>query len=159
MREIGWAQGMHVGSIKNPALDGWALISTYGPSGGPLTNQLFLLELKPLNKVQHPIYIEHDPKTQSMTPAERKQTLSAALTAWNENWVPQNQRARVWRLGSTATQKYVGGKDVAGYYAEAFASINWDGTMVQWGGNWWATDNLELYRIALPRDWHQKLKE
>ncbi len=33
------------------------------------------------------------------------------------------------------------------------------GNNVYWGSNWYAADNLELYRIELLQDWHEKLSK
>jgi hypothetical protein len=34
-----------------------------------------------------------------------------------------------------------------------------DGNNIYWGANWMGHDNLELYRVELPPDWHQVLAE
>lgn len=36
------------------------------------------------------------------------------------------------------------------FYTEAYANLNYNGDCIYFGGNWYAKDNLELYRIELP---------
>jgi len=61
---------------------------------------------------------------------------------------------RIWRIAPTYNSRWVNGSDVGGYFAEAFAGIDHAGNNIYWGGNWMGSDNLELYRVELPPDWH-----
>ena len=61
---------------------------------------------------------------------------------------------RIWRISSTYNRRWVNGVDIGGYFAEAFAGIDHRGNNIYWGGNWMGSDNLELYRVELPPDWH-----
>ncbi len=69
---------------------------------------------------------------------------------------PAAERPRVWRLASTYNDFLKSGKGNA-YFTEAFASIDPQGSAVYWGANWMGTDNLELYRLELPENWHAQL--
>jgi hypothetical protein len=62
-------------------------------------------------------------------------------------------KPRIWRIASTFN-KYNGD-----YFTEAFACMSPDGNNIYWGANWMGHDNLELYRVELPPDWHQVLAE
>lgn len=65
---------------------------------------------------------------------------------------PVKPPSRIVRLCSMQT-KYVSGQ----YFTEAFASVGDDGC-IYWGGNWHASDNLELYRAELPASIKNYLK-
>lgn len=74
---------------------------------------------------------------------------------------PAAEKPRLWRLGQM-TSKYMfptTGSDpkIERYFAEEFASISADGKTVWFGGNWYGTSNLELYRMELPATWMQDL--
>lgn len=46
--EMGWGPGTHFGRVYDPAVRGWAFVSTYGGSAGQWAkDQLFFVELKP----------------------------------------------------------------------------------------------------------------
>jgi len=60
-------------------------------------------------------------------------------------------KPRIWRIASTYNSYD------NNYFAEAFASISPDGNNIYWGANWMGQDNLELYRVELPRNWHEIL--
>ena len=65
-------------------------------------------------------------------------------------------KPRIWRLGhtyNTYSQSYV----FSGYFAEAFGNLSASGNTVYWGANWMGTDNLELYKLELPSNWHTVL--
>ena len=64
---------------------------------------------------------------------------------------------RIWRIANTYSRQWVDGVNVGGYFAEAFASIDHVGNNIYWGSNWMGTDNLELYRVELPANWHEVL--
>jgi hypothetical protein len=71
--------------------------------------------------------------------------------------LPHERHPRIWRIASTYNRRWVNGIDTGGYFAEAFASIDHIGNNIYWGANWMGNDNLELYRVELPPDWHQVL--
>lgn len=85
-----------------------------------------------------------------------------AAASWAANQImmieikPASERPRIWRLGPTY-MRYGGGKKTQEYFTEAFASLDPTGNFIYWGCNWLGTDNLELYRMELPRDWEKKL--
>jgi len=60
-------------------------------------------------------------------------------------------KPRIWRIASTHNLYD------DNYFAEAFACISPDGNNIYWGANWMGQDNLELYRVELPRNWHEVL--
>ncbi len=76
---------------------------------------------------------------------------------WADNQIflleilPHNQKPRIWRIASTHNSWD------GDYFAEAFAGISANGNSIYWGANWMGQDNLELYRVELPHDWHQIL--
>jgi len=84
-------------------------------------------------------------------------------STWSYNQIflleimPHERRPRIWRISPTYSSRWVNGSDVGGYFAEAFAGIDHAGNNIYWGGNWMGSDNLELYRVELPPDWHQVL--
>lgn len=69
---------------------------------------------------------------------------------------PAKERPRIWRLGPTYV-RFAGKKKSTDYFTEAFASLDPTGDYVYWGSNWMGTDNLELYRMELPKDWEKRL--
>lgn len=70
---------------------------------------------------------------------------------------PASEHPRMWRLGPTYVQ-YGGGTKGKSYFTEAFASLDPTGNHVYWGCNWLGLDNLELYRMELPKEWEKELK-
>lgn len=80
---------------------------------------------------------------------------------WGRNQIigleiaPATQRPRVWRLGST--NNWWGLPKESYYFAEAFGSVAPSGERLWWGANWNNQDNLELYRLDLPRRWWETL--
>jgi hypothetical protein len=76
---------------------------------------------------------------------------------WADNQIflleilPHNKNPRIWRIASTHNSWN------GDYFAEAFASISADGNSIYWGANWMGKDNLELYRVELPSNWHKVL--
>ena len=61
-------------------------------------------------------------------------------------------KPRIWRIASTFNRY---GNN---YFAESFASISPDGNNIYWGANWMGEDNLELYRLQLPSNWHDEIE-
>ena len=100
-----------------------------------------------------------------LNPAKNGWLLMSSYCKDNSTWAynqlmmieikPAEQRPRIWHLTDTHNKRWVNGLDVGGYFSEAFASISPDGNSVYWGANWMAQDNLELYRVELPEDWHE----
>ena len=72
------------------------------------------------------------------------------------------QNPRVWRIAHTHgawddTKGEGGGRD---YWAEAFATINTEGTRVYWGSTWdqpYGTRTIESYVAELPLTWYKDL--
>jgi PKD repeat protein len=60
-------------------------------------------------------------------------------------------KPRIWRIASTYNAYN------NQYFAEAFACLSPNGNNIYWGANWMGQDNLELYRVELPSNWHQVL--
>lgn len=63
---------------------------------------------------------------------------------------------RHWLVAHTNAQTSSGGKD---YWAEAFATINNEGTHVYWASNWGVTGEnyADVYQVALPSTWFTDL--
>lgn len=72
------------------------------------------------------------------------------------NTVPEAQRPKLWRLGHIYSYRYLNGQNF-GYFTEGYANVDMQSNTVYWGGNWMGTDNLELYKMDLPPDWHTRL--
>lgn len=71
MGETGWHLNQHLARMSNPAMKGWALMSSYGTTDTAWSyNQLFMLEIKP------------------------------SVTSSGSS-VPNAERPRIWRLGHT----------------------------------------------------------
>jgi hypothetical protein len=127
--ECGWGMNQHIGRMSNPAMKGWALVSTYSTTDTTWSyNQLFMLEIKPSIRTDGTV-------------------------------VPVGDRPRIWRLGHTQGNYYgnvavTDGTKSSWYFTEAFANVDMEGKHVYWGANWRGQDNLELYRLELPDDWH-----
>lgn len=87
-----------------------------------------------------------------------------AAASWAANQImmieikPASERPRIWRLGPTY-MRYRGNKKSSEYFTEGFASLDPTGNDVYWGSNWLGTDNLELYRMELPKDWEKKIND
>ena len=66
------------------------------------------------------------------------------------------ENGRQWRLGHTYSLSGSGGKD---YWAEAFATIDRNGTKVFWASNMGDTDRdyVDVYDISLPKSWYDDL--
>ncbi|MFH2006636.1 MAG: hypothetical protein ABI333_08635 [bacterium] len=64
--------------------------------------------------------------------------------------VAESAGPRLWRITPTVTA-------YDGYWAEAFASLDFGAQHVYWGGNWDGADNLELYQATLCDQWWDAL--
>ncbi|MBI2870075.1 MAG: DNRLRE domain-containing protein [Candidatus Omnitrophica bacterium] len=71
--------------------------------------------------------------------------------------LPKAQSPRVWRIASTHNGPFAVGTTAKDYFAEAFANVDPSGNNIYWGANWGREDNLELYRVELPQNWHEVL--
>lgn len=76
---------------------------------------------------------------------ELKSCKAAGATNTAPN-LPADQLPRIVRV-CDMQHKYTGS-----YFTEGWASISPSARAVLWGGNWNATDNLELYRAEIPHD-------
>jgi hypothetical protein len=132
----------HSCSIINSQIEGVAIVSTYDTMRYPFSNSVFMIELKPINTALHPWYYS-DHNSSRYSPSATVQT--NASTLWSKSWVPVAQWPRVNRLFNTENV----GTNAKGYFAQCFASMNFDGTTLIYGGNWNGLDNLEEYSFDI----------
>ncbi len=99
-------------------------------------------------------------------PAKKGWLLMASYCSSYSSWaynqifmveiLPSTLHPRIWRLASTYNTWALGSK-IDSYFAECFASMDPSGNNIYWGANWMGNDNLELYQLALPPNWHEAL--
>lgn len=130
--ECGWGMSQHIARMPM-ATKGWALVSTYVTTDTAWSyNQLFMLELKPLQNADGTTVADKDrPRI----------------------WRLGHTQGNYGGPGLSGSDAYKN----KWYFCEAFASISMTGQNVYVGSNWRGNDNIEIYSLRLPSGWHDTL--
>ena len=81
--------------------------------------------------------------------------------SWNGNslyMIELKRNGRVWRIAHTHSPMLDDSAEGRDYWAEAFATINTEGTRVYWGSRWdTITGRFDVYCAELPATWYEDL--
>lgn len=123
---VGWCLNYHIARIQNVNKKGWFLMSTYGyPNGSACGNTTIGWAGNSLFLVEIAPRYENPLIIRVAPTYDLRNSYNASTGAYVDN----------------------------GYFTESFANIDLAGNNIYWGTNWYATKNLELFKVTLPSDW------